>query len=45
MESFVLYCMIFVGVVNFGELSHKIYKNKDEIKKYVVYKYNECKFR
>ena len=40
MEPFVIYCVVFVGVVNFVEISYKIYKNKSIIKKYLSNKYN-----
>lgn len=40
MEPFTLYCIYFIGIVNSCELIHKIYKNKDRIKKYISNKYN-----
>ena len=38
MEPFVIYCVVFVGVVNLIEISYKIYKNKSRIKN-IFYKY------
>ena len=38
MEPFVMYCIIFVGVVNLSEITYKIYKNKSRIKN-IFYKY------
>tara|TARA_R110000824_G_scaffold85588_1_gene212602 strand:+ start:935 stop:1066 length:132 start_codon:yes stop_codon:yes gene_type:complete len=40
MEPFVVYCVVFVGIVNFVEITYKIYKNKEKIKKYLYNKYN-----
>ena len=40
MSEFVFVCVCIVGAINFCEISHKIYKNKDRIKKYIYNKYN-----
>ena len=40
MSEFVVICVFIVGIINFCEITHKIYKNKDRIKKYIYNKYN-----
>lgn len=40
MEPFTLYCIYFVAILNSCELTHKIYKNRFIIKKYISNKYN-----
>ena len=37
MTEFVFICVCLIGAINFCELTHKIYKNKDRIKKYNKY--------